>query len=146
VGAPLRLIAEQSCTEKSDVHFEVVKRGAEEGNWLSKKDANRLYFVLTECVPGYERLIASQGRLIGLQEKTIRTSSAALALSGEIQQDERERGDAWKKDALETRQLLAEERERANSFFRSPVLWATIGAAVMAAVAIGLAHGLKGAQ
>jgi hypothetical protein len=148
VVAPLGARADVplSCKDKVAINVEVVKRGTEEGNWLPKKDANRVFFVLSECLPAYERLVEAQGRLVSIQARTIQTSSTALALSGDIHEDERVRGDTWKTEALDTRKALAEERDAANSAFRSPVLWFGIGVVAAGVAAIGLAYGLKGAR
>lgn len=106
---------------------------------------NRVHFVLTECVPSYERLIASQARLLDLQDKQVKTASAALTARAEHAEEERSRAESWKQAYKDEHQALIEECEASGSVWRSPVLWWALGVAAGAAVTIAITYAVKDA-
>jgi len=137
--------AEQRCDDKVALEVRTVTVDGVKGNWLPPSSMNRVHFVLTECVPSYERLIASQARLLDLQDRQVKTASAALAARAEHAVEERARAESWKQAYADAREELKEEREVNSSMWRSPVLWWALGVAAGAGVTIAITYAVKDA-
>lgn len=135
----------QRCEDKVALEVKTVTVDGVKGNWLPATSMNRVHFVLTECVPTYERLIASQARLLDLQDKQVKTASAALAARAEHAEEERSRAESWKQAYADARAELKEEREANSSVWRSPVLWWALGVAAGAGVTVAITYAVKDA-
>jgi hypothetical protein len=127
------------CDEKQHISFKVAIHEGQKGNWLSRADANRLVFVLTECLPRYEKLAAAQDKLTGIQKLSIETSSRALTLAVGVADEERERGDLWKESYLI-------EREANSSVWASTTLWFVFGVVLGAGTAVAVAFAMGDAH
>ena len=101
----------------------------EEGDWFSASQSEEILRRL-ERAKKLEALSKAQDELIEKQRQTIRTATTALFYQGERIQIEKDRGDRLK--------MLSEEQakalERADAWYKSPVLWTSVGMVVSAVV------------
>lgn len=138
VPAPT-LGAPKGCDDTIQLDVRTAVVGGVEGNWIAPSSMNRLMFVLETCLPSYRRLVAVQTTLVDLQAKSVKTASAAVAAAEEVDGDQKLRADTWKQAYLDEHQALQDER----SFWRSPILWFGIGAAIAAIATVGIANAIR---
>lgn len=113
------------------------------GNWIPPASMNRITFVLTECVPSYKTLIASQARLLDLHAKATDTSSKAIEAAEKLAAEERVRGEHWKEAFNFEHQLLLEEREQHSGVLASPTFWFGVGVTLGAGATVAIAFAYK---
>lgn len=133
------VLADQRCEDKVPLDISTVTIGGVKGSYLPPASADRVAFVLTECVPSYQRLIAAQAKELGIQTAAVRTASAALDARRVQADEEHVRAELWKGEFTHEHTLRMED----ESLSRSPVLWLAIGVVAGAAATIGIAYAYK---
>lgn len=121
----VNIVAQLGCDDRMPLDVRASTYAGEEGNWIARASMNRIYFVLTECLPGYQAIISQQDTVIVAQAEMIETSSRALSLLGHVVADERERADAWRRVA------------RDEGVLSSPVFWLLVGTVVGVTATVG---------
>ena len=108
------------------------------GTFIPPGSMNRIAFVLTECVPLWEKLNAAQQVVIDTQADAVKTASTALALRKEEAGDEHTRAERWKEAYTDEHALRLSEQ----GLLHSGTFWLVIGFVAGAGAAIGIAYAL----
>jgi hypothetical protein len=90
------------------------------GNWVAPASMNRIYFLLTECLPRYRAAVAHQDEIISLQAEMIDTSSSALALARDVADEAIEAAEAASEAAARARRVD-------DGVFTTPLFWFIAG-------------------
>lgn len=117
------------CADKVALEPKTVTVDGVKGTFLPPLSMNRVVFVLSECVPLYEELAASQAVLIAAQATAVKTASAAISAQRTTTTEEHERAEAWKA-------AYKEEREANSGVLRSPIFWLFTGLVTGIAAAV----------
>lgn len=138
--------AEDRCEDKVSIEVQAAELRGEAGNFVPASSMNRIYYVLTECVPSYEALIAAQKKLIETQDTTIKTASVAISARNVHAEEERARAESWKQSYDDEHKKRVVEEERNDSILRSPIFWLAVGVAGGIGLTIGAAYAVKEAR
>ena len=119
------------CEDKEAIPFEpLVYKGAS-GSWLSTPVANRVYFLIAECMPKLkEQLVAERDLSSQALRLVTTTSSVAQAAAGTVAV-ERERADEYLEKLLDP--------------LGGALPWFALGVALGVVATIGITYALTGA-
>ena len=133
--------ASMGCEDVVQIQPKVAVVDGQKGTWLRPEDANRVFFVLTTCVPAYRSFYRQQTKIDVLTDRIVATSSAAIAISKSMTTDATNRGDLFKDAYVKEHELRMSENSW--SIGREPVFWFALGAVIAGALAIGIVTASK---